>query len=151
MADFALFTALYRSSIDGRKFQFETIQDDEKFDIPAKFTSRTAEILQVYFKSLGIRMKTVYDEDEFIGEPEHDTEIVQYDLNNNVTLFCTPNEMYYLKKLNKIYKRYLKETPNTLYDINEIWDYVIKNITFKKKYLTDNIINLFKTHLGNIP
>jgi hypothetical protein len=145
--DFALVTALYRSSIDGRRFMYEAIlSEDGKYDIPDKFTSRSAEILQVYLKSLGVRMETIFDESEFIGEPEHDDEIVAYNLRNSV-IFCTPNEMYYLNKLSKVYKYYIRERPNAIYDIDEVWDYCMENLPFKKKHLTDNIINLFKNNL----
>jgi len=144
--DFALVTALYRSSIDGRKFMYEAILSEDDYDIPAKFTSRSAEILQVYLKSLGVRMETVLSDDEFIGEPEHDIEVVAYTIRNSV-IFCTPNEMYYLKKLSKLYKYYIKDRPNSIDDIDEIWDFMMDNIPFKKKYLTDNIINLFKNNL----
>ena len=140
-------TALYRSSIDGRKFMYEAIlNENEDYEIPAKFTSRSAEILQVYLKSLGVRMETIIDDSEFIGEPEHDTEIVGHTIRNRV-IFCTPNEMYYLRKLSKLYKFYIKEHPNTIDDMDEVWDYILGNIPFKKKYLTDNIINLFKNNL----
>ena len=55
--DFALVTALYRSSVDGRRFMYEAIlSEDGEYNIPDDFTSRCSEILQVYLKSLGIRM-----------------------------------------------------------------------------------------------
>lgn len=145
--DFALVTALYRSSIDGRKFMYEAIlSEDGEYEIPEKFTSRSAEIFQVYLKSLGVRMETIINDDEFIGEPEHDTEVVAYTVRNNV-IFCTPNEMYHLKKLSKLYKYYIKDNPGDIDDIDEVWDYIMENLPFKKKYLTDNIINLFKNNL----
>ena len=122
------------------------LNENEDYEIPAKFTSRSAEILQVYLKSLGVRMETIIDDSEFIGEPEHDTEIVGHTIRNRV-IFCTPNEMYYLRKLSKLYKFYIKEHPNTIDDMDEVWDYILGNIPFKKKYLTDNIINLFKNNL----
>jgi len=145
--DFALVTALYRSSIDGRRFMYEAIlSEDGEYDLPEKFTSRSAEILQVYLKSLGVRMETIIDESEFIGEPEHDIDTVGYNIRNRV-IFCTPNEMYYLTKLSKLYKMYSKDRLNTIDDMNEVWEYIMKNLPFKKKYLTDNIINLFNDNL----
>lgn len=144
--DFALISALYRSSIDGRRFMYESILSGEDFDIPEDFTSRTAEILQVYLKSLGVRMETIDDEDNFIGEPDHESEIVAYAVGNSV-LFCTPDEMYYLRKIRKVYHRYIKNHPNEIDDIDEIWDYILENLPFKKKHLTDNIIKLFKNNL----
>ena len=145
--DFALVTALYRSSIEGRKFMYEAIlSEDGDYEIPEKFTSRSAEIFQVYLKSLGVRMETIINDDEFIGEPEHDTEVVAYTVRNHV-IFCTPNEMYYLKKLSKLYKYYIKDNPGSIDDLEEVWDWMMENLPFKKKYLTDSIINLFKNNL----
>jgi len=122
------------------------LSEDGNYEIPAKFTSRTAEIMQVYLKSLGVRMETIIDEDEYIGEPEHLTETIGYEV-GHTTIFCTPDEMYYLKKLHKVYKKYMKENPNQIDDLDEVWDYIMENLPFKKKYLTDNIITMFKDNL----
>ena len=145
--DFALVTALYRSSIDGRKYLYEAILgEDNEYNIPNSFTSRTAEILQVYLKSLGVRMETIIDDDEYIGEPEHVDETVGYEL-GNTTIFCTVEEMYYLKKLRKVYKRYLRDNPSSIDDTDEVWAYILEHLPFKKKFLTDNIISLFKDNM----
>ena len=145
--DFTLVTALYRTSIDGRRFMYESIlSDDGEYQIPNKFTSRSTEVIQVYLKSLGVRMETIIDEDEYIGEPEHLTETVGYVVGNS-TIFCTPDEMYYLKKMHKVYKKYIKENPNQIDDVDEVWEYIMDNLPFKKKNLTENIINLFKDNL----
>lgn len=145
--DFALITALYRSSVDGRKYMYEAIvSEDNKYNIPDSFTSRTSEVLQVYFKSLGVRMKTVISEDDYIGEKEHLEEVVGYEIGDDV-IFCTIDEMYYLKKIHKVYRRYLKDHPNTIDDIDDVWDYILENLPFKKKYLTENIIKTFKDHI----
>ncbi len=145
--DFALVTALYRSSVDGRRFMYEAIlSEDGIYNIPDKFTSRSAEILQVYLKSLGVRMETILDEDEFVGEPEHLSETVGYKVGNAV-IFCTIEEMYYLKKMHAVYKRYMKENPNTIDDVDEVWDYIMEHLPFKKKYLTENIINIFRSNI----
>lgn len=144
--DFALISALYRASVDGRRWMYEAIlSEDGEYNIPDKFTSRTAEILQVYLKSLGVRMETIIDESEFIGEPEHESEIVGYQV-GDATIFCSPNEMYYLMKMHKVYRYYLIDHPNTIDDFDEVWDFIIENLPFKKKYLTENIINIFKNN-----
>lgn len=146
--DFALVNALYRSSVDGRRFMYEAIlSDDGKYEIPDKFTSRSVEILQVYLKSLGVKMTTVIDEDEFIGEPEFDAEEVEY-IVGGASIFCTVNEMYYLKKLNIVYHKYLKEYPNMIDEPDEVWDYIMEHLNFKKKHLTDNIIRIFKENIS---
>lgn len=145
--DFALVTALYRSSIDGRRFMYEAILSEEgDYTIPDKFTSRSAEILQVYLKSLGVRMETILDEDNFIGEPEHLTDTVGYKV-GNATIFCTIDEMYYLKKLHRTYKSYLKAHPNEIDDMDEVWEYMEKNLPFKKKHLTQRIMDLFRGNM----
>ena len=144
--DFALVTALYRSSVDGRRWMYEAIlSDDNEYDIPDSFTSRTSEVLQVYLKSLGVRMETKIDEDEYIGEAEHN-EVIGYDFGNE-TIFCTIDEMYYIKKLQKVYKKYIKEHPEDIYSTDDVWDYIMEHLPFKKKYLTDNIIDIFKNHI----
>lgn len=145
--DFALITALYRASVDGRRYMYEAIiSDDGKYNLPDSFTSRTSEILQVYLKSLGVSMKTVINEDDYIGEKEHSEEVVGYEVGGS-TIFCTIDEMYYLKKLHKVYKRYIKKHPNMIDDVDEVWDYIMENLPFKKKLLTDDIINMFKDNL----
>lgn len=90
-------------------------------------------------------METSYDNDEFIGEPEHRTEIVAYEV-GDTTIFCTVEEMYYLKKLRKVYHQYLKEHPNTIDDIDEVWDYIMEHLPFKKRFLTDKIVDLFRNN-----
>lgn len=146
--DFALVTALYRSSIDGRRYMYEAIlaEDNDEYTIPDKFTSRSAEILQVYLKSLGVRMETILDEDNFIGEPEHLTDIVGYKV-GNACIFCTIDEMYYLKKLRRTYKSYLKSHPNEIDDMDNVWEYLEKNLPFKKKHLTPHIMDLFRENM----
>lgn len=121
------------------------LSEDGNYEIPNTFTSRAVEVLQAYLKSLGVRMETSYDNDEFIGEPEHRTEIVAYEV-GDTTIFCTVEEMYYLKKLRKVYHRYLKEHPNTIDDIDEVWDYIMEHLPFKKRFLTDKIVDLFRNN-----
>lgn len=145
--DFALVTALYRSSVDGRRWMYEAIlSEDGEYNIPDNFTSRSAEVLQVYLKSLGVRMETIIDEDDYIGEPEHLNEVIGFKIGNAV-IFCTIDEMYYLKKLQKIYQKWIKKHPSDIDDVDEVWDYVMEHLPFKKKHLTDNIINIFKNNL----
>ena len=145
--DFALVSALYRCSIDGRRFLYEAIlSEDGNYNIPDKFTSRTVEILQTYMKSLGIKMATIINEDEYIGEPEHITEEVEYIVGDR-SIFCTVDEMYYLKKINVVYQQYLREYPNTIDDPDDVWDYILEHLPFKKKHLTDNIIKMFKDNI----
>ena len=145
--DFALISALYRSSVDGRRYMYEAIiSNDGEYNLPDKFTSRAVEILQVYLKSLGIRMETIIDEENYIGEPEHCDEVVGYKVGNSM-IFCTPDEKYYLNKMHNVYRKYIRKHPNDIDDVDEVWDYIIENLPFKKKFLTDNIIKIFKENL----
>ena len=145
--DFALVNALYRSSVDGRRFLYEAIlSDDHTYNMPDEFTSRTSEVLQVYLKSLGVRMSTIIDDDEYIAVPEDCTDVIGFEFGNQ-TIFCTRDEMYYLKKMAKVYKRYKKDNPEVIEDWEDAWDYILEHLPFKKKFLTDNIISLFKDHI----
>lgn len=122
------------------------LSDDGEYNIPDDFTSRSAEILQVYLKSLGVRMTTIYDESNYIGEEEDRKTIIGYQVWKNI-IFCTADEMYYLTKMAKVHKRYIKENPNTIDDVDEVWDYIMEHLPFKKKHLTDGIIKLFKDNM----
>ena len=145
--DFALVTALYRSSVDGRRYMYEAIlMNDALYNLPDNFTSRTSEVLEVYLKSLGVKMETVDDDEEFIGEPEHNTELREYEVGSK-TIFCTANEMYYLKKLVKAYKRFKKDNPSEITEWEDAWDYIMDHLPFDKQFLTDELIKLFKTTL----
>ena len=146
--EFALVTALYRSSIDGRRWMYEAIlSEDGEYNLPDNFTSRTAEIMQVYLKTLGVKMETIFDETEFIGEPEHENDLIEYVV-GDTTILCSTNEMYYLNKLRKAYHRYIKAHPNTIDDVDEVWDWILDNIPkHTKKDLTEAIIDLFKENL----
>lgn len=145
--DFALVTALYRSSMDGRRFMYEAILDEDgDYDIPMEFHSRTADIMQVYLKSLGVKMETIIGDTDTIGEPEDSETINCYTFRNNV-IFCTAEEMYRVKKLAKLYKHYLKDHPMDITDFDEAWDYILENLPFKRKYLTDSVVKLFKNNL----
>lgn len=145
--DFALISALYRTSVDGRRFMYEAIlSEDGEYNIPDNFTSRSSEILQVYLKSLGVRMETIIDESEYIGEAEHIDKEVQFDI-GKVSIFCTVDEMYYLTKMHKVYQKYMKKHPGNIDDLDDVWEYILENLPFKKKELTDRIIDLFKDNL----
>jgi len=127
---------------------YEAIIDDEDntYNIPNYFTSRTAQILQTRLKSLGVKMETIDNEDEFIGEPEHLSDSIEYPVGKGI-IICTTMQMYYLKKLHKTLSKYLRQNPNMIDDVDDIWDYIIENLPFKKKHLTDDIVKIFKDNL----
>ena len=127
---------------------YEAILDDHDntYNIPDYFTSRTAEILQVRLKSLGVKMETITDEDEFIGETEHTCDTIEYKVGKG-SIFCTTMQMYYLKKLHKTFSRYIRKNRNAIDDIDDIWEYMLEHLPFKKKHLTDDIIKIFKDNI----
>jgi hypothetical protein len=86
------------------------------------------------------------EEDVLIAEPEDFEEIHEYEISDAV-VFCTKNEMYYLRKLAKIYKRYIKDNPGWIDDWDDVLEYLMDNLPFKKKYLTDEIIQIFHDNL----
>lgn len=91
-------------------------------------------------------MSTIIDDDEYIAVPEDCTDVIGFEFGNQ-TIFCTRDEMYYLKKMAKVYKRYKKDNPEVIEDWEDAWDYILEHLPFKKKFLTDNIISLFKDHI----
>lgn len=122
------------------------LDDDTKYNLPDNFSSRTAEILQVYLKSLGVSINTIFDEDEFIGEKEDKETVIELNI-GHATIFCTIEESYYLNKLIKIYSKFMKENPDRIYEKYEIWDYIYEHLPFKKKHLTDKIIQIFDNNI----
>lgn len=145
--DFALITSLYRSSIDGRRFLHEAIlSEDGNYDIPTEFTSRSSEILQVYLKSLGVRMETVIEGGDRISEPEDMDTVVAYTFRNTV-IMATPDEMFYVLTLARLYKQYRRENADHIIDYDEAWDWVLEHLPFKKKHLTESVSKLFRNNL----
>jgi hypothetical protein len=143
---FALISALYRTSPDGRRFMYEAIITGDTYDIPDNFTSRTAEILEVYLKSLGVRMKVVDDDKiNFIGEDD-DNDVTCHKVKNGY-IFASKKEMYYLKKVAKAYKRVIKGRENQILDIEEVWDKTLDSLPFKKKHLTKDMVEVFMRNL----
>jgi len=91
-------------------------------------------------------METIIDDSEYIGEPEHSEEEISIPVGSAI-IFCTRDEEYYIRKMWKVYRRYLKDNPNQIDDLDEVWEYIMDNLPFKKKHLTDNIIKIFKDNL----
>lgn len=142
--DFALVTALYRSSLDGRKYLCEAVMSgDGLYNLPDYFVSRTVQVLQVYFKSLGCGMECIDENAETIGFPEDATTMIAYEL-QDYTVMCTVEEMHQLKRIHRVYRRFLKENPSVVSDVDETWDYIIEHLPFKKKELLPNIPKIFK-------
>ena len=48
---------------------------------------------------------------------------------------------------NQYTKQYIKENPLVAIDVDDVWEYIQKNIKFDKSELTDNIVKLFKNNI----
>lgn len=145
--DFAMFTALYRSSLDGRKYLCEAVlQGDGFYNLPDYFVSRTVQILQVYLKQLGVGMDCVNEDDELIIFPEDLETQVEYEL-QDCTILCSIAEREQLKQINRVYRRYLKENNWGIVDVDDAWEYVMKHLPFKKKELLPDVPDLFRKNI----
>lgn len=91
-------------------------------------------------------METIIDEDEYIGEPEHFSDSIGFQVGDK-TIFCSTEEMYYLKKMQRVYKKYIAKYPGNIDDVDEVWDYIVENLPFSKKHLTEHIIDMFRSNL----
>ena len=104
MEDIALFHALYRTSIKGRKdivrLQFtDPDSKDHYVDIDKRYDSRVVEILQVIFKSLSIGVDFIEAENEIY--PLDTVNIKQHEY-EGFMLLCTDYEFFILKKSKEI-------------------------------------------------
>lgn len=109
--DIALFHALYRTSIKGRKDLVSMMfaDDDEKPKlISSTYTSRIAEIFQVILKSMGIELEFYDESDEVVSY--NTTELKDHHIENKVYI-CTDYQFYLIKKIEKIKKEILQVFP----------------------------------------
>ena len=111
--DIALFHALYRTSIKGRKdiidLMFaDDLNEDSISKIDSSYTSRVAEIFNVILKSLGIGLDFV-DDDEKIKILDDET-ISNHSL-NGVTYFCTDYQFYMMERAESIKQEIMERNP----------------------------------------
>ena len=111
--DIALFHALYRTSIKGRKdiidLMFaDDLNEDSISKIDNSYTSRVAEIFNVILKSLGIGLDFV-DDDEKIKILDDET-ISNHSL-NGVTYFCTDYQFYMRERAESIKQEIMERNP----------------------------------------
>ena len=111
--DIALFNSLYRTSIKGREqlvksmFNFDGKDNKNKVKIDTAYTSRVAEIFNVFFKSLGLEIDYVDDDDVLRGYD--DTEIKLHTTKNGETLLCTDYQFFLKERYEEIKEEILKE------------------------------------------
>ena len=106
--DLALFHALYRTSIKGRKDIVMSMFDEEGVrSIDDKYTSRVAEIFNVTLKELGIEINFL-DED-YVG-PINDTNLTTHTLGSK-TILCSDYKFFIIERVDEIVKDIYKTEP----------------------------------------
>ena len=111
--DIALYHAMYRTSIKGRKdlmkLMFHDVDSTEFIDnIDNSYTSRVAEIFQVILKSLSIGLEFLDDED--MVYPLDNDEYTLHQLDDE-TYFCTEYEFFLIQRLKEIEQDILEQFP----------------------------------------
>lgn len=109
--DIAVFHALYRTSIKGRKDLVKLLFDDsdnaiQKID--SSYTSRVAEIFNVFLKSMGVGLEFV-DESNYIYSLDTDTMSIH--TLNDTHYFCTDYEFFFIERREQIRQEILNDNP----------------------------------------
>ena len=143
--DIAMFHALYRTSIKGRKDIIYAMFADE-FDenavklIDNSYTSRVAEIFNVVLKTLGMKV-------DFLDE-ENDIPILPSDnlVANHIggqTYICSEYEGYLLQQIYDIRERILSERPViTVDELNEAIKDELQNKMLYDGYLKEDLLSM---------
>ena len=109
--DIALFHALYRTSIKGRKDLVKLLFNDNKNavqKIDSSYTSRVAEIFNVILKSMSIGLEFA-DESNYIYAL--DTNTVSMHTLNGKNYFCTDYEFFMIERKEEIRQEILRDNP----------------------------------------
>lgn len=127
--DIALFHALYRTSIKGRRDLVKVLFQDSKSGdgiqkIDSSYTSRVAEIFSVILKALGIRLEFVNKDD--IIYPLNKDIIKDHEMGDLLYL-CTDYDFYKIQKEEEIRKEILEE--NTMMTTEELDKQVDEEMT----------------------
>ena len=114
--DIAAFHALYRTSIKGRedlvksifKFNGKTIEpESNELMIDDGYTNRAAEIFNVFFKSMGLRINFVDEDHTLQGFDNHTISLHELD---GETILCTDYEFMMRKRRKELREDVLHET-----------------------------------------
>lgn len=111
--DIALFNSVYRTSIKGREqlvksmFNFDGKDNKNNVKIDSAYTSRVAEIFAVFFKSLGLEIDFINDDDVVKGYDNQ--EIKLHTTDEGETILCTDYEFFLRERYNEIKEEILKE------------------------------------------
>ena len=110
--DIALFHAMYRTSIKGRKdlgeLLFNDPDSDRIYKIDKSYTSRVAEVFSVILKSLSIGIDFIDDDD--IVSLTSDDEINVHTLDGKV-LLCTDYQFMLLERIQDIEQELMENNP----------------------------------------
>ena len=129
--DIALFHALYRTSIKGRKDIVSVMfgDDDAIEKIDPSYTSRVAEIFNVTLKSLGIGLEFL-DEDEEVRVLNDDF-VKQHELDGKIVM-CTDYQYYLMQRASEIRDEILEDNPILT---ENVLKEMIENIMKKRRYI----------------
>lgn len=105
--ELALFHALYRTCIKGRKdLLFSQLSADGKIKLPKKYKSVVAEIFTVIFKSLGLEL-VFEDSDDILTETDSRF-LEEHELNGKIYL-CSNKDFYMIEYEDKVRKKFLEQ------------------------------------------
>ena len=137
--DIALFHALYRTSVKGRKDLINLMfSDDESLEsinvIDSNYTSRVAEIFNVVLKSLGIKIE--YLDTDNIIEPINNTIMRPHVDENGKTFLCTDWQYFIYQRTQEIKDEILSKYPiMTVKSLNKMIEKELKS----DKYIVGSI------------
>ena len=137
--DIALFHALYRTSIKGRRDLVSMMfsEDDSVGKLDASYTSRVAEIFKVILKSLGISLEFLDEDDEV--KYLNDSDLSQHELNGS-TYFCTDYQFFIMERIDRVKKSILEENPVlTESKLQEMIEDKLKNSSYINGPLNEEI------------
>lgn len=144
--DIALFHALYRTSIKGRKDLIRMMFSDDLNDnaikkIDSSYTSRVAEIFNVTLKSLGIGLDFVDDDDTI---KVLDNDIISPHTLDGCTYFCTDYQFFLMERRKEIEEDVLRENPIILKsDLEESIEREMKKRSYINGPLKDELGTLY--------
>ena len=145
-ADIALFHALYRTSIKGRKDLCKMMfSKDGIKSIDKKYTSRVAEVFNVILKSLGVSVDFINEDDEV--KILNDEILVERKYKGKI-IFCTDYQYYIMNKVDEIKDEIFKQNPILkTKDLNELIVREMKKRHYIEEDLDDVLSDKYKKEL----
>lgn len=141
--DIALFHALYRTSIKGRRDIVSMMFGDEGIKkIDSSYTSRVAEVFTVILKQLGISLE--FEDDDNKVKVLDDDILRSHTLNGEV-YFCTDYQFFLIQRTNEIKNEILEKNPViTETKLREMIDYELKHRKYLNGPLNEELGDLSK-------